>query len=48
MLARCHPKGPMRPYLVARACTLAPDSTGDPELPGRFALNELMGSPSTF
>src|SRR5262249_43100252 len=30
MLGRCQPKGPMRPYLVARACTLAPGSTDDP------------------
>jgi len=28
MLARCQPKGPMRPYLVARAWTLAPVSEG--------------------
>src|SRR5262249_31121471 len=26
MFARCQPKGPMRPYLVARAWTLAPAS----------------------
>src|SRR5262249_5983351 len=25
MLARCQPAGPMRPYLVGRACTLGPD-----------------------
>jgi tetratricopeptide (TPR) repeat protein len=48
MLARCQPAGPMRPYLVARACTLAPDSTDDPELPGRVARNELRRSPTAF
>jgi hypothetical protein len=48
MLARCQPAGPMRPYLVARACTLAPDSTDDPERPGRLSLNELRGSPTAF
>jgi tetratricopeptide (TPR) repeat protein len=48
MLARCHPKGPMRPYLVARACTLAPDSTDDPELPGQLSQDELARSPTAF
>jgi Flp pilus assembly protein TadD len=48
MLARCQPAGPMHPYLVARACTLAPDSTDDPELPGRLSLNELTRSPTAF
>jgi serine/threonine-protein kinase len=32
MLSRCQPQGPMRPYLVARACTLAFES---PEESGR-------------
>jgi hypothetical protein len=31
----------MQPYLVARACTLAPGSTDDPELPGDVAKSEL-------
>jgi serine/threonine-protein kinase len=48
MLARCQPKGPMHPYLVARACTLAPDSTDDPELPGRLSQNELTRNPTAF
>jgi serine/threonine-protein kinase len=48
MLARCQPNGPMRPYVVARACTLAPDSADDPELPGRLSLNELTRSPTAF
>jgi serine/threonine-protein kinase len=48
MLARCQPAGPMRPYLVARACTLARDSTDNPALPGRLAQDELMRSPTAF
>jgi hypothetical protein len=38
----------MRPYLVARACTLAQDSTADWELPGRLSRNELTRSPDAF
>jgi tetratricopeptide (TPR) repeat protein len=41
MLARCQPQGPMRPYLVARACTLADDSTDDPERPLLLTCKEL-------
>jgi tetratricopeptide (TPR) repeat protein len=41
MLARCQPKGSMRPYLVARACTLAPDSTDDRMQPLRLSNLEL-------
>jgi serine/threonine-protein kinase len=48
MLRRCQPAGPMRPYLVARACTLAPDSTDDPERPGRLSRNELTRTPDAF
>lgn len=48
MLARCQPKGPMRPYLVARACTLAPDSADDPELPGRLSSRELLQSRNAY
>jgi serine/threonine-protein kinase len=48
MLARCQPAGPMRPYLVARACTLAPNPTDDPQLPGRLARDELMRSPTAY
>jgi hypothetical protein len=33
MLTRCQPKGPLRSYLVARACTLAPDSIDNPREP---------------
>ena len=41
MLARCQPAGSMRPYLVARVCTLAADSTDDPVQPLRLAEKEL-------
>ncbi len=41
MLDRCQPAGPMRPYLVARACTLAPDWTDDPTQALRLAAPEL-------
>jgi serine/threonine-protein kinase len=44
MLACCQPKGPIRPYLVARACTLAPNSADDPAEPARLALDELSGN----
>ena len=48
LLARCQPAGPMRPYLVARACTLAPDSTNDPAQPLRLAFDELTRSEQEF
>jgi tetratricopeptide (TPR) repeat protein len=48
MLARCQPNGPMRPYLVARAYTLAADSVADPELPVRLSQDELAHSPTAF
>jgi serine/threonine-protein kinase len=48
MLDRCQPAGPMRPYLVARACTLATGSTDNPELLGRLARNELARTPDAF
>jgi hypothetical protein len=32
----------MRPYLVARACTLAPDSVDDWALPSRLSQDELL------
>jgi serine/threonine-protein kinase len=48
ILARCKPKGPMRPYLVARACTLAPDSVDDPAQPERLSTPELLRSGTTF
>jgi eukaryotic-like serine/threonine-protein kinase len=48
MLARCRPNGPISPYLAARACTLAPDSADDPELPCRLAQSELERSQTAF
>jgi serine/threonine-protein kinase len=41
MLARCQPAGPMRPYLVARACTLAPESIDHSLQANTLSLNEL-------
>jgi eukaryotic-like serine/threonine-protein kinase len=48
MLARGQATPPMRSYLVARACTLAPDSADDPELPGRLSVAELSGNSTAF
>ncbi len=48
MLARCQATSPMRHYIVARACTLAPDSADDPTLPGRLCMDELSGSNNAF
>jgi tetratricopeptide (TPR) repeat protein len=42
MLARCQPAGTMRPYLVARACTLAPESINNPALATRLSQSELL------
>jgi tetratricopeptide (TPR) repeat protein len=41
MLARCQTTPQMRPYLAARACTLAPDSTDDPTQPARLSATDL-------
>jgi hypothetical protein len=41
-------KTPLRPYLVARACTLAPDSSDDPDRPALLSLAELRGAETTF
>jgi tetratricopeptide (TPR) repeat protein len=48
MLAQCQPTGPMRPYIVARACTLAPDSTDDPTQLRRLSMKELEGNEAAF
>jgi serine/threonine-protein kinase len=48
MLTRCQPAGPMRPYLVARACTLAPDSTADFSQPLQLSAKELEGNEAQF
>jgi eukaryotic-like serine/threonine-protein kinase len=48
MLARCQPSGPMRPYLVARACTLAPDSTDNPTQASLLSAQELARSRDKF
>src|SRR5262249_20451710 len=48
VLARSQRAGPMRPYMVARACTLAPDSTDDPTRPLRLAEAELGRNDTLF
>jgi hypothetical protein len=44
MLARCHPAGPISTYLVARACTLAPDWTDDTKRPLPVSARDLEQS----
>jgi tetratricopeptide (TPR) repeat protein len=48
MLARGRATPPMRPYLVARACTLAPGSADDPAKPGRLCSAELARNRDAF
>jgi serine/threonine-protein kinase len=48
MLARGNPAGPLRPYLVARACTLAPGSVDDPQRPDQLSRSELQESKNEF
>ncbi len=47
LLARSGQRG-IRPYHVARACTLAPDSVKDAALPGKQAEGELKRSEGEF
>ena len=42
------PRGEMRPYHVARACTLAPDAVSDIARPTRLSRSELQSSRKTF
>jgi serine/threonine protein kinase/Flp pilus assembly protein TadD len=49
MVERCDPTTlDLRPYHVARACTLAPDSVADPAAPGRLAQKDLAGQAREF
>jgi tetratricopeptide (TPR) repeat protein len=48
MLARCQMTPPLRPYLAARACTLARDSADDPARPARLSWKELMQNVTAF
>jgi serine/threonine protein kinase/Tfp pilus assembly protein PilF len=41
MVERCGKAPGLRAYHVARACTLAPDSVADADVPGRLAAKEL-------
>jgi tetratricopeptide (TPR) repeat protein len=44
MVERCGKTQNMRPYHVARACTLAPEAVTEPSLPDRLAKAELEAS----
>jgi tetratricopeptide (TPR) repeat protein len=48
MLARGQSAPAMRPYLVARACTLAPGSAADPERPRQVSQGELQRSATAY
>src|SRR5262249_32158269 len=48
MLDRGQKAPGLRPYLVARACTLAPDSSDDPDRPVLLSNAELQGALTTF
>jgi hypothetical protein len=48
MLDRGQKTPRLRPYLVARACTLAPDSSDDPERLAQLSRAELRGAETTF
>jgi serine/threonine-protein kinase len=48
MTEKCGKDGGPRAYLVARACTLAPDAVADPSLPGLLAEKELKNSAREF
>jgi serine/threonine-protein kinase len=49
MIEKCGKKnGSLRSYLVARACTLAPDAVAEPSVPGRLAEKELTNSAREF
>jgi serine/threonine-protein kinase len=48
LLGRCQPNGPMRPYLVARACTLAAGSTDDPAEPSRVSAKEVEANENDY
>jgi tetratricopeptide (TPR) repeat protein len=48
MIEQCGKPGGPGPYLVARTCTLAPDSVADASLPGRVAEKELKDFARAF
>jgi tetratricopeptide (TPR) repeat protein len=48
MLARCQATSPMRPYLAARACTLAPNSIDDLTQPDRLSAKELEDNDTAY
>jgi serine/threonine protein kinase/Flp pilus assembly protein TadD len=48
MVDQCGKAPKLRPYLVARACTLAPDVPVEVSLPGSLVERELKASPKQF
>jgi hypothetical protein len=48
MLDRGQKTPRLRPYLVARACTLAPDSSDDPERPAQLSRESAREAETTF
>jgi tetratricopeptide (TPR) repeat protein len=48
MLDGAHNALKLRPYLVGRACTLAPGSVANAELPAKVSAGELMANPTVF
>jgi serine/threonine protein kinase/Flp pilus assembly protein TadD len=48
LVERCGKASELRPYHVARACTLAPDAVADAAAPGRLAQKELSGQAGEF
>jgi tetratricopeptide (TPR) repeat protein len=48
MIEACGKVNDLRPYHVARACTLAPNAAGGAELPITLIENELQGSAQQF
>jgi tetratricopeptide (TPR) repeat protein len=48
MIEACGKEGGAYPYLVARACTLAPDAVAEAALPGRLAEKALQAGAQQF
>ncbi len=48
LLERANKASRIRPYLVARVCTLAPDSVENPLLPSQISADELQRSAKEF
>jgi tetratricopeptide (TPR) repeat protein len=48
MIGQCGKASNLRPFHVARACTLAPDAVAEPSLPSRLAEKELQAAGKVF